>query len=106
MIRECGGFERASRVVATCDRAPSAGKCASAQTRRPQTGDAIACWLAFLENPGAFVATTFERDHGGGDGPRAARAHLALTKAPPYSTVTLFAKLRGWSASFPMKTAV
>lgn len=24
----------------------------------------------------------------------------------PYSTVTLFARLRGWSASFPMKTAV
>ena len=23
-----------------------------------------------------------------------------------HSTVTLFAKLRGWSASFPMKTAV
>ena len=32
-------------------------------------------------------------------------AALFATTAP-YSTVTLFARLRGWSASFPMKTAV
>jgi hypothetical protein len=35
----------------------------------------------------------------------ASRPGFGLTDGPPYSTVTLFAKLRGWSTSLPMTTA-
>ena len=40
------------------------------------------------------------------DGGASAVPSAVLFDNSPYSTVTLFARLRGWSASFPMKTAV
>ena len=52
----------------------------------------------------------FGLGHFGGGGRfgrwRALRRLSALLSAAAYSTVTDLARLRGWSASFPMKTAV